>query len=68
NFHNALAGVASLSTGVVISRALKATIPRGWQNGTRRKAEDVHTVVGNVAGALIGLANWLAPSQVDCPE
>ena len=66
-YHNAVAGTVSLGSGVIVSKALKATLPRGWHGSTLNKARTTNRVVGNVVGALQGLSDWLAPVQVNCP-
>ena len=67
-YKNAIAGAVSIGTGVILSKALNATIPRGWHGGTLAKAQANNRVVGDVIGALQGLADFLAPTQTTCPK
>lgn len=67
-YKNAIAGAVSIGTGVVLSKALNATIPRGWHGGTLARAQANNRVLGNVIGALQGLAGFLAPTQTTCPK
>jgi hypothetical protein len=66
-FKNAIAGTVSLGTGVLISKALRVSIPPGWHGATRAKAIENNTITGNVIGALQATADWLSPTQVACP-
>jgi RHS repeat-associated protein len=65
--HNSLAAAVSLGTGVLVSRALKASIPRGFHGETLARAQRNNTAAGGVASVLMNLSDWLAPTQVQCP-
>ena len=65
---NILGGALSFGTGVLISKAFEATTPRGWHGSTLSSAQTTNRVVGNVVGVLQGLADFLAPEQVKCPD
>lgn len=67
-YKNAVAGALSLGSGVVLSKALNATVPRGYRGSTLARAQLTNRVVGNVVGALQGLADFLTPTQVACPD
>jgi hypothetical protein len=67
-YKNTTAGAVSLGTGVILSKALNATIPSGWHEATLARAQANSRVVGNFVGALQGLAEFLAPTQASCPK
>jgi uncharacterized protein RhaS with RHS repeats len=67
-YKNAVAGAVSLGTGVVVSKVLRASIPRGWHGTTRDTAKRNNSIAGNVVGALMSFSDWLAPTQVECPK
>ena len=68
NYKNAVSGAATLGTGVVVGKLLRASIPKGWHGATRQAAENKNSVAGNLASAAQGLADALSPTQVDCPD
>jgi hypothetical protein len=65
-YKNAIAGAFSLGTGVIVSKALRATVPRGWHNSLRDTAVRNNNITGNIVGVLMDVSEWLAPSQADC--
>lgn len=65
-FKNAVAGTVSIGSGVLLSKALHASIPPGWHGATRAKAVENNTITGNTIGALQSLIGWLAPTQANC--
>lgn len=65
-WHNALAGVVSLGTGVGISKLVQA--PKGMTVHATASWNSKGSVVGNISGALAGLDEWFKPVQVDCSK
>ena len=65
-YKNAIAGTVSLGTGVILSKVLRASIPRGWRGASRDIARRNNDITGNVVGALMSFSEWLAPSQTRC--
>ncbi len=64
---NAVASVVSLGSSAIISKTLKATMPRGTRWG-QEKSQKQNEFTGNVLGTLQALSDWLAPTQVECPR
>ncbi len=67
-YKNAAAGAVNIATGAVVSRALRATIPRGYRGGSRSLAERNNNIVGHVISAGQALSDWLSPTQANCPR
>jgi RHS repeat-associated protein len=66
NFRNAFSAAASLGSGVLVGKALKASLPRGYWPRDKQEAQANNRVAGNVVGALQGLSDALTPTKVKC--